>query len=375
MPSSPYLLSLISGSSRKEQELSTSAFVRLLSGWRQAKLPPRLGGLGIHSPADCAVAAFVAASWAVDESFTRIHGSELPRDVYRDEARARLQTLFGGEGPAVGMAQRDISQEQQAVLVENFVAHMVPADQARFRAANACWLTWGVSGSTAAAMLPAVGNMTPAEMRAALAYQLGLPVFGEGETECCYCGGRLDAGGVHAVNCKIGPTRNRRHNAVRDWFAEAAAGAGLPASVEVRCPGHPEIRTDVVIEATRPLAIDFGIVNPLAGDYFPRSARDGTLAQRVYADEKSASQAQAFAAAGWDFVPAVCSTFGRWDDRAMPIFQLVAEHLARRANVEAPFVRSKLIHALSFVRMRGVARCIVARRTPAQLEGLAVLRV
>ena len=117
---------------------------------------------------------------------------------------------------------------------------------------------------------------------------------------CPLCGEPLDPHGDHFVTCgKNGLTR--RHNAVRDAWANLLAKANIPHGVEVSSGGavRPADVLLVAWDKGRDMAVDFRVSSPLTLDCYPLSLHKAKRHLHVAEGEKIAENEPRCSAVGW----------------------------------------------------------------------------
>ena len=87
----------------------------------------------------------------------------------------------------------------------------------------------------------------------------------------------MDILGEHAMNCRCGSGRYRRHDAIRDIIVDAARAASLSPRVEARGleEGSQQRPGDVLIPGYplgRDRFLDITIINPLQQSAWPEAA-------------------------------------------------------------------------------------------------------
>ncbi|KAJ9435181.1 hypothetical protein DIPPA_10766, partial [Diplonema papillatum] len=236
------------------------------SAWALASLPVRLGGLGLHSCADTAAIAHIAATFdgeaclpslvtpyvlphamLLDEDDTFLASLEDPRLAPFESVLEKIQNVlqardnYGGRGQKVWSAT--VHDERRKALLISMTEELgrsgrlqgsaLALKQVQVRARiQSC------SAQHASAWL--YGNaeadprlwLSPAELAVAIRLRLGLPIAPM-PSICRLCGtGLADVDGVHARSCFSGGRRTRMHNALRDVIADFARRGLLAPAVE-----------------------------------------------------------------------------------------------------------------------------------------------
>ncbi|KAJ9441283.1 hypothetical protein DIPPA_35774 [Diplonema papillatum] len=239
------------------------------SAWALASLPVRLGGLGLHSCADTAAIAHIAATFdgeaclpslvtpyvlphamLLDEDDTFLASLEDPRLAPFETVLEKIQNVlqardnYGGRGQKVWSAT--VHDERRKALIISMTEELgrsgqlqgsaLALKQVQIRARiQSC------SGQHASAWL--YGNaeadprlwLSPAELAVAIRLRLGLPIAPM-PSICRLCGtGSADVDGVHARSCFSGGRRTRMHNALRDVIADFARRGCWPRRSSAPC--------------------------------------------------------------------------------------------------------------------------------------------
>jgi len=397
----------------------------------QARLPVRLGGLGLQGSYATADAAYVASFTATSElgtlvrpehtweaireeerywtalqrlritAGTRARGGELaakvPRAVQRLLEGERMEATPGklqqrlakmlGEVAREEMMQR-AELQQARTTVDRLVAYGAPG--------AGKWLNATPSNTLDM-------NFTNAELSMVLRMQLGVDVYDE-EVQCNFCGAVCDKKGVHARSCTCGGDQDVRHNACRDAVhAFAKRGRLRPEREKVNLlaegllhePDTEDGRrpADVLVCAElgppteaeraggRPVsrhALDFAVVNPLS---FTRSseqrgARPVPLtAAGAYAKRKEDAVGARCRQAGVAFVPVVLEVTGGIEQTAaLPALHRIAAAVAVTEGEDESVVKAQLLQRLSFEVARSAARAVLRRRPQAGKEAGATER-
>ena len=295
----------------------------------------------------------------MDKTYERLQHAQLPADETADQLRLSLTGITGSEVPRTGLKQTELSDAAYQRQLIQLKEKARSADLARLNSLDENSNAWLLMEPTGAAA------MRSDEFSVAMRLTLGLAVYEEEMNLCQDCGRyELDCWGMHALNCQYGSGRNTRHNLLCETFKTFAVQCGLNPLSEVSVPHSRSIRVDVLERGAqpRPCALDFGITNPCRRDLLTRTAEEPGFAANQYAVEKIEKEQTACRESGWDFVPMIVETFGRWDKRAMQHFRSIAPLYARRNNCSVGDALTKLVRQLAVTRVRCLAQNILAKR-------------
>lgn len=343
-----------------------------------ALLPTRMGGLGIPLP------SFAAPAWFVDAA---LQVTEQVRAVVRDPHVLPIgltDTLRAS--PAIVAASPHflaVLQDPAAKVVPPKAADTLRAlYEARPRGppgSRQDRLARAASGVVRPWLLPPrVGDrpvhLAPREFVALARFCIGQPVYDAdplngGACTCRRCGfAAADVFGDHAVGCRYGGERTRRHTRLRDAVGTLCSAAGfqwvpeapVPATSLTDVPLRP---ADLLVPSWPggPLAIDVTVAHPLCA-----SAPDmasSTAASRAEA-RKLTKYAERCKAAGWQFVPFAVSSFGQRAPRANAFCTVLCSRLASRLACSRAEASRLVDSALASAVALGVAEQLVSHAPP-----------
>ncbi|KAJ9448445.1 hypothetical protein DIPPA_10562 [Diplonema papillatum] len=326
------------------------------SAWALASLPVRLGGLGLHSCADTAAIAHIAATFdgeaclpslvtpyvlphamLLDEDDTFLASLEDPRLAPFESVLEKIQNVlqardnYGGRGQKVWSAT--VHDERRKALLISMTEELgrsgrlqgsaLALKQVQVRARiQSC------SAQHASAWL--YGNaeadprlwLSPAELAVAIRLRLGLPIAPM-PSICRLCGtGSADVDGVHARSCFSGGRRTRMHNALRDVIADFARRGLLAPAVERPVFSNTERkRPDIsYVRDGTTVVLDVAVTFPLQPSnpqYAKRAAEKPGGAATAYATAVKEGKYRGIIdnepnPREWLAVPLVVDTFGAW---------------------------------------------------------------
>ncbi|KAJ9455403.1 hypothetical protein DIPPA_35796 [Diplonema papillatum] len=362
------------------------------SAWALASLPVRLGGLGLHSCADTAAIAHIAATFdgeaclsslvtpyvlphamLLDEDDTFLASLEDPRLAPFDSVLEKIQDVlqardnYGGRGQKVWSATAH--DERRKALIDAMTEELgrsgqlqgsaLALKQVQIRARiQSC------SGQHASAWL--YGNaeadprlwLSPAELAVAIRLRLGLPIAPT-PSICRLCGtGSADVDGVHARSCFSGGRRTRMHNALRDVIADFARRGLLAPAVERPVFSNTERkRPDIsYVRDGTTVVLDVAVTFPLQPSnpqYAKRAAEKPGGAATAYATAVKEGKYRGIIdnepnPREWLAVPLVVDTFGAWCPGALTELRQIARKSALREDRTASAACQDFFHQLSF---------------------------
>ena len=182
----------------------------------------------------------------------------------------------------------------------------------------------------------------------------------------CSCGQERDEYGVHALVCKKG-FRTKRHNDLRDTFAELAREAGLDATVEppgyqlgLKSDGKPR-PADVLIRnwsGGKCAAFDMGVSCVTSMGNVAKASKTPLATADAYAQHKNDKYRELCRAQDILFVPLIVETHGAWTHEAVKVFKRLAEFTAAREQSTTAHAYKKIMERMSAVLQIGNARMI-----------------
>jgi len=194
--------------------------------WLQSTLPPVLGGIGVRTPSDLALPAFLSSATATLPLASGICGGA-PETLINSALNTWQEKAetFDPQGPAhtARAWQRPLDQAKHRRLVS---ALTTPRDVARLHS---------TSTPESAALfrgLPSTRDgtrLTNIELPVVVGLRLGIPVAAAG---VCRCGAPLDTLGDHALSCNRGVERMRRHDELNSRLRKTLCEAGSQAILE-----------------------------------------------------------------------------------------------------------------------------------------------
>lgn len=329
----------------------------------QARLPISKGGLGLRSAAEHCNAAFVAsASYANERIETFNPGLRLEEDTALLRCVSYLK-LTNIEIPEK-CTQRHISRNITALKIEELLATIDLQDKARFLSASASEsFSWLVAAPNKANGADLEGSQFTIYLR----FYLGLTVYQQ-DGPCPACGEQgTDSLGHHAVMCAAGPERTRRHNYIRDTYADFAKKAGMGPLTEVQIPAqeNSSIKLDVVQMNAfpSPIAVDIGVTDPRRSDYCEPASRIVGYSADAYAQVKIDLEEDPCARKGWRFFPLVVETLGKWNTTSVTTIANLAQLLARRTGAPLkPTIRGMMTQ-LGLALVKGIANQLLSHDT------------
>jgi hypothetical protein len=201
--------------------------------WEQAKLPIRLGGLGVRSVEDLALPCYIASLHAALPLLRSISPGLIPDDSAPFSLQTAIQQFSEVTGiqdvPPTSTASSQRSWDNLAATVsrDRMVTSANQLHRARLVAASephtAAWLQ--------AVPVPSLGlHLDEETVRVAVALRLGATVCER--HQCRLCGRQVDELGHHGLSCVKSAGRLPRHAHLNEVVRRGLASAGIPAILE-----------------------------------------------------------------------------------------------------------------------------------------------
>ena len=200
------------------------------TGWTQASLPVRHGGLGLRAVADLALPCFISSVHASMNLVADILTSHTPQSLsFQREAEGLFSTVYGvGSVPSGDLTctQRAWDQSQCLSKVETLLVGTNQLHRARLLAAaspgSGAWLQ--------ALPLPNLGlHLDDKAISINVALRLGEQIC---QPHKCRCGRMVDGLGHHGLSCRYSAGRLPRHANLNDVVKRGLAAAGIPSWLE-----------------------------------------------------------------------------------------------------------------------------------------------
>ena len=220
-----------------------------------------------------------------------------------------------------------------------------------------------------AAPISALGlHLQPIEIRSALKYCLGVPLY-DSDRRCPYCkSATLDIFGDDAVSCHGRGDIISRHDRVRDTIMTACSSANLSPVFQQKylLPENNSRPGDVYLPsfiAGQPEALDVTITSPLQACLISDAARTCGFALTLAEDKKIGQYYQKCSDMGIHFIPLALETFGGLSKTTRKTLKRIALLSDNRgfqpSGLSVAF--SRLAQAVSISAMRGSATMLIAR--------------
>jgi len=185
------------------------------------------------------------------------------------------------------------------------------------------------------------------------------------------CGEMLDAWGDHAVGCRCGPLRIRRHNNIADHLADMVECTGAHTRREAYVKEFSKAGVDAYLDVwafggvhVEDLLIDVTIRHPASARYQPRAAQQSGWAAECAERDKEERYPAAGGRSVWTFA---LETWGRLGTAGEELLQFIAAEAVRHARR-----RGHVVTAGSFLRQwratvdaslqKGVAAALISAR-------------
>ena len=197
------------------------------TGWKQASLPNRHGGIGLRAPSDVSLSAYLSSRASTHELVLRVLNT--PTGLEDDPALSSAKSLWSASNlpsPTVPSSQH----EWDDIFCKD-AFHRLSASLDQHRLVCLKSAASPFSGAwTEAIPSPATGTLLDDNsVRVGVALRLGLRVC---EPHRCRCGKSVDSFGLHPLSCSKSSGRLPRHAALNDTVKRALDKAGFPAQLE-----------------------------------------------------------------------------------------------------------------------------------------------
>ena len=260
------------------------------TGWCQATLPCRLGGLGIPSPEAVAPAAFLASVHSTRSLVGALLGVDnLPSDELTSNACEVWSQISHIQSPQNNLCKQ---ASWSAPIHDRFLERLYLAtDSQTISRLEGCrapgagdWLNALPSGTLGL-------RLSNEQFSIAVGLRLGAQVC---STHKCVCGAEVDPTGQHALICKKTKSRFCRHSLGNDAIHRALASAEVPSTLEplglCRSDGkRPDGLTLFPWARGKSLVWDFTCVHRLAASYSRHATAPGAVIA-AQAEEKKVSK-------------------------------------------------------------------------------------
>jgi hypothetical protein len=200
-------------------------------------------------------------------------------------------------------------------------------------------------------------KLNPVELRVAVSFLLGMPVYRE---HTCVCGLQADSKGIHALSCSTGTARNSRHNSANDIIKRALVSAGVPAIREPvglsRTDGKkPDGLTMVPWKGGRCLVWDFTCVNTLAASHVDVAATGAGAAAAKAEQAKIVKYVRL--ANSFEVSPVAVEAYGAWGPQGLDLIREIGRRVAEVTG--EPRSTGYLVQAISMAVQRGNAAMVI----------------
>ena len=195
--------------------------------WEQLSLPVRLGGLGLSTPLDAALPAYLSSIYAGQSLILEILSKFPESSPIAGLANALLAwNNVHLEQPTEQVRQRSWSSIVYQKKIERLTSksdqHRLACIRAASQPQSGAWLN--------ALPSAAVGTLLDNDSyRIGICIRLGLRVC---TPHPCRCGSLIDEFGLHPLSCRSSAGRFPRHSALNDAVRRALDSAGYPSSLE-----------------------------------------------------------------------------------------------------------------------------------------------
>lgn len=350
---------------------------------RQARLPARLGGLGLRSAARHYAGAFLASSSFAASYGKVVRGSQLPAcfalSQSRESAIAWLEKAGMEDGSKPGgedeefliescVFQRDFSMRLDELEYHEVLGQLDDAHRRLFLSrlgphANPwprCYPDRAVNS-----------EYSNQELCASLKFQLCIPFLDGDAFLPAFCDKckteKVDPRGHHAHSCGNSGNNTLRHNNVARFISEFARSAGLKVELEVGIPGDESEKRpgDVVVhmdfENARVQYLDVAVVSAMALKTKYRASGDALRAREQFKLKHYESQVKRGKQRKIKFHPLVMETGGCWSRRSSRIIRHLCSFYASRNEISGSMASNLFYNGISLIVQRDNAKAILAR--------------
>ena len=335
----------------------------------QAALPVNQGGLGVRRARDHWLAAALGSSsahlgtcLALDPAFNwdadgwRSSASQYNSLVAEDDH------VDPSERPCRAIPQRDLSAAIVDVQRRSLMDGADTMDRARLLS-----LSLPGTGAWVTALPEPANRIAPEAYTAALRLRLGVPLY-SASTKCDKCGVKMDAMGVHVLNCPRGGCRIQRHNATRDTLGALCSDAGLAPSLE---PLHIVLGNQKPADVFLPMGIgerrgrclDVSVVNPSSQCYLEGSSKAKGYAASKGQIQKRGKHQDACGTARVAFTPFIMEVHGGLGDEAAVVWKQLCRVASDRRG--GNYAKHSMLwgQRLGVSLMREVGKALASRGT------------
>jgi hypothetical protein len=339
----------------------------------QIRLDLSSGGLGLRSTVAHQPAAFLSSLSAALPMMQSLF-SESPKystDLLANTKGLVIAVLPIGCNlslnpvPPQKVLSRFVNDSLCAKLVSSFSSD---CDKARLLACSAPH----ASSFLSAIPLSYLGTkFTSAEWNVVVAFRLGVRLILEPNT-CCPskgCGKLMDPLAHHALRCKSGGDRVKRHNLLRDFFFRQCAAAQMSPLLEPlhllrNCGARPADWAVPDVMAGRTLCCDLAVTDPLQVKFVSDAAKTPCKAAERYGVEVKLAKYSDLLARNKDIVfwPIIIESFGGYNSKSLLFFKLLSNWLCQRdPSVDRSSLSSSLFQRASCILQRANAKALLAR--------------
>lgn len=331
--------------------------------WNQAKLPVKLGGLGLLAAADVALPAFIASVIGSAELCLQIlpaalvHlGATMDHDFQQYINTWQSTTKLPSLDVSYVYSQKELSHPLQVIAAEA-VLSAAPDQVSRARLLAAAAPSSGAF--LHAVPMSSVGTrLDDNAMRIAVGLRLGAPLCTPHQ---CICGAAVDGHGTHGLSCRKSAGRIARHTAVNGIIKAALTAAEVPCRLEPRGLARddgkrPDGVTTMPWKDGRCLLWDVTCPDTLAASYLDKAVTGpGVIA--TDAETKKRQKYSSINTSIYIFQPIAIETLGAFGNNAI---EFICE-LGQRLQIVSKDTRAKmfLLQRLSVAVQRGNAACVL----------------
>jgi hypothetical protein len=326
--------------------------------WTQASLPVKAGGLGLRSPQQLALSAFLASV----SSTKQLQDLLLARcqitsfDLHHESLLIKWTTTFQPASPPTGALTHKQQSWDKPSVDSSFLSLLdsQPDDYGRARllaAADAHSGDWLNVVPVSSCGL----RLDDEAIRVAVGLRLGANLC---DPHVCPCGTYVDCRGSHGLSCRRSSGKMARHSYINDLIYHALVRAGIPSTKEPaglsRTDGkRPDGLTLVPWTGGKSAIWDVTIVDTLASSYLPSTSMTAKSAAEIASSRKETKYAALVT--NYNFIPIALESMGCVGSKASAFLR----ELGRRLTLatEDPLETTHLFQRLSVALQRFNAVC------------------
>ena len=326
--------------------------------WQQARLPTKLGGLGVPSTKMIASAAFLA-SYKGSQTLIQVIAKSVIQPTCVFTAENEWKEAAGcpyPTSPFQAAWSRPVYRRQLCSILEGAPPHHKARIYGCCAPGASAWLEALPSGKLGL-------RLTDEQLRIAACLRLGAPVVAS--SHLCVCGSTADTLGMHALSCPHMKARHSRHGQLNEIISLALTSAHIPNRREPSGLSRTDGRRPDGLSLTpwsrgRCLLWDATCVHRLARSWVAMSASSGTPA--ADASEQKKRDKYLDLCNEYEFHPIAFETLGGVGSSTRSFLCSLGRRIAITTGEEK--ASRYLLQRLAVATQRGNAACILECALP-----------